>query len=200
MDRKGPEKPTHKDFFRFQMRINEILSEYDIGELELFYRTSRKGFPHLATLVMELIYLAQKGVESGELPDEKQERMYATTLLDQPSRSRSMLAEESRSTKIMEYKSVLESRIVFPKNEDLGMFAESTLKMKTGWRWDSRENMVQKIWNRILELPIDGRNKIFRRIQNIALKSNIQLDPPIEDSFFTSWERIIRDSGRSGND
>ena len=200
MDRTESQRPTHRSFFRFQMRINEILSEYDIAELELFYRTSRIGFPHMAAIVMELIYLAKKGIESGELPDRRQEKLYTTTLLEPPARARSVQVEMSHNERLSEYRSVLESRIAFPKNEDLGLFAMSTLRMKTGWQWDSRENLVRKIWTRILELPPPEKNKMLSRIRAIADNNNILLGPPIEDSFFSSWERIIKDRGRSNDD
>lgn len=204
MSREVPQKSTHRDFFRFQMKINEILSDYDIPELELFYRTSKNGFPHMSTLIKELIYLAKKGVESGELPETERTMDYnmpiIPTLGMPTARNTSILTEESRKARLLEYRNALESRIIFPTNQDLGEFSIASVGIDAGWRWDSRENIVRKIWDHIMHLPVAKRERILRIIQDIAARNNIFLSTPNDDSFFTSWERIIRDRGRSGND
>ena len=165
---------SHKDFFAFQRRVDELLSAYEIADLVEFERRSARGMPHLAALLRELIQLARKGEAADSLK----------------APLKSMTPRKSAPLTVVE---LLKSRDIFPTNKDLGDFALRVTGKKIGWDWDSRGNLANRVWTLLKALDNDRRSDALVQLRNIAVHRGLPTDAVADKSFFARWEEVIKE-------
>ena len=190
---------THREYFQFQNKINAIIAEYDISELESFHEISRKNFPHLAEIIREMLFLAKRGRLRGGINQREVIRPIEeiSILHDRPIDSYDPhRINESTPQPHLEYGGIIDllsSRKAFKTNKDLGKFAKDELNIQIGWDWDSRENLVKRIIREINSLSPSAMKRVLQKLEEISIRSGETNILGSQNGFIRTWERIISD-------
>lgn len=174
------DQTKRKDLFKFVSKLTDLLGEYDLEQLENFKHMSEKQFPIIHHILIAVIDF-EKEVITLNVP-----QISPIKIQKKRGRPKKDSLINTNNTPLFE---ILMSKMVFPKNKDLGIFSEKYVNIKVGWNWDSRENIVNKIVSTINQLEIGKKQRIIKALQDMyhyAIKGE-------KVDFFSHWENIIKE-------